>query len=96
MRKPKKQKNPLNDLSGSLTPFDPNQTLIAMVDNASSYCAAFYLSDVHQILDKHYLSRDPARRRAGARVLHGRRQSDDGPQCAGRPQTSADIGNRKT
>jgi transposase len=28
MRKPKKQKKPLNDLSRSLTPFDPNQTLI--------------------------------------------------------------------
>jgi hypothetical protein len=32
MRKPKKQKKPLNDLSRSLTPFDPNQTLITVVD----------------------------------------------------------------
>jgi transposase len=31
MRKPKKQK-PLNDLSRSLTPFDPNRTLIAVVE----------------------------------------------------------------
>src|SRR5262245_52588364 len=29
MRKPKKQKKPLNDLSRSLTPFDPNHSLIA-------------------------------------------------------------------
>ena len=32
MRKPKKQKKPLNDLSRSLTPFDPNQTLIAVIE----------------------------------------------------------------
>jgi len=32
MRKPKKQKKPLNDLSRSLTPFDPNQTLIGVVE----------------------------------------------------------------
>jgi transposase len=32
MRKPKKQKKPLNDLSRSLTPFDPNQTLITVVE----------------------------------------------------------------
>ena len=32
MRKPKKQKKPLNDLSRSLTPFDPNHTLIAVVE----------------------------------------------------------------
>ena len=43
MRKPKKQKKPLNDLSPSLTPFDPNKTLIVVVDNASSYCAPFYV-----------------------------------------------------
>ncbi|HEY7085843.1 MAG TPA: hypothetical protein VH519_13630 [Hyphomicrobiaceae bacterium] len=42
MRKPKKQK-PLNDLSRSLTPFEPNQTLIAVVENASSYCAPSYV-----------------------------------------------------
>ena len=42
IHKPKKQK-PLNDLSRSLTPFDPNQTLIAVIDNASSYCAPFYV-----------------------------------------------------
>ena len=30
MRKPKTQKKPLNDLSRSLTPFDPNQTLIGI------------------------------------------------------------------
>ena len=43
MRKPKKQNKPLNDLSRSLTPFDPNQTLIAVIDNASAYCAPFYV-----------------------------------------------------
>jgi transposase len=32
MRKPKKQNKPLNDLSRSLTPFDPNRTLIAVVE----------------------------------------------------------------
>ena len=32
MRKPKKQNKPLNDLSRSLTPFDPNQTSNAVVE----------------------------------------------------------------
>jgi transposase len=32
MRKPKKQKKPLNDLNRSLTPFDPNQTLTVVVE----------------------------------------------------------------
>ena len=32
MRKPKKQVKPLNDLSRSLTPFDPNRTLMAIVE----------------------------------------------------------------
>jgi transposase len=32
MRKPKKQQKPLNDLSRSLTAFDPNQTLIAVIE----------------------------------------------------------------
>jgi len=32
MRKPKKQKKPLNDLSRSLTPFDPNSTLTVVVE----------------------------------------------------------------
>src|SRR5215831_18226794 len=32
MRKPEKQKKPLNDLSRSLTPFDPNQTLTAVIE----------------------------------------------------------------
>jgi transposase len=32
MRKPKKQKEPLNDLNRSLTPFDPNETLIGVVE----------------------------------------------------------------
>jgi transposase len=32
MRKPKKQPKPLNDLSHSLTPFDPNQMLTAVVE----------------------------------------------------------------
>src|SRR5262245_66648763 len=32
MRKPKKQTKPLNDLSRSLIPFDPNQTLTAVVE----------------------------------------------------------------
>ena len=31
MRKPKKQK-PLNDLTRSLTPFDPNQTLTVVIE----------------------------------------------------------------
>ena len=43
MRKPKKQKKPLNDLSRSPTPFDPNRTLIVVVENASSYCAPSYV-----------------------------------------------------
>ena len=43
MRKPNKQKKRLNDLSRSLTPFDPNRTLIGVIDNASSYCAPFYV-----------------------------------------------------
>jgi transposase len=32
MRKPKQQTKPLNDLSRSLTPFDPNQTLITVLE----------------------------------------------------------------
>ena len=32
MHKPKQQQKPLNDLSRSLTPFDPNHTLIAVVE----------------------------------------------------------------
>jgi hypothetical protein len=32
MRKPKQQTKPLNDLSRSLTPFDPNQTLICVIE----------------------------------------------------------------
>jgi transposase len=36
MRKPKKQKKPLNDLSRSLIPFDPNQTLTAVVEMSQS------------------------------------------------------------
>jgi transposase len=32
MRKPKKQQKPLNDLSRSLTPFDPNETLIGVIE----------------------------------------------------------------
>jgi hypothetical protein len=31
MHKPRKQKKPLNDLSRSLTSFEPNQTLTAVV-----------------------------------------------------------------
>jgi hypothetical protein len=42
MDKPKQHK-PLNDLSRSLTPSEPNHTSIAVVDNASSYCAPFYV-----------------------------------------------------
>ena len=42
MRKPK-QRKPLNDLSRSLTALDVNHTLIAVIDNASSYCAPFYV-----------------------------------------------------
>jgi hypothetical protein len=43
MGKPKQPNKPLNDLSRCLTPFDPNQTLIGVVDNASSYCAPSYV-----------------------------------------------------
>jgi hypothetical protein len=43
MRKPKKQQKPLNDLTRSLIPFDPNQTLTAVVDKTSTYCAPFYV-----------------------------------------------------
>jgi transposase len=32
MHKPKKQQKPLNDLRRSLIPFDPNQTLTAVVE----------------------------------------------------------------
>ena len=32
MRKPKKQKKPLNDLSRSLTPLDVNRTLICVIE----------------------------------------------------------------
>jgi transposase len=32
MRKPEKQQKPLNDLSRSLTPFDPNHTLISVIE----------------------------------------------------------------
>ena len=32
MRNPKQQQKPLNDLSRSLTPFDPNQTLICVIE----------------------------------------------------------------
>jgi transposase len=35
MRKPKQQTKPLNDLSRSLTPFDPNQTLICVIELSS-------------------------------------------------------------
>lgn len=31
MRKPKQQYKPLNDLSRSLTPFDPNHSLIVVI-----------------------------------------------------------------
>ena len=36
MRKPKKQKKPLNELNRSLTPFDPNETLIGVVELSKS------------------------------------------------------------
>ena len=32
MHKPKQQDKPLNDLSRSLTPFDPNQTLMVVIE----------------------------------------------------------------
>ena len=32
MRKPEQQHKPLNDLSRSLTPFDPNRTLIGVIE----------------------------------------------------------------
>jgi hypothetical protein len=43
MRKPRKRHKPLNDLSRSLTPFDPNRTLIVVIDKTSSYCIPFYV-----------------------------------------------------
>jgi hypothetical protein len=36
-------RKPLDDLSRSLTPFDPSQTLTAVIENASSYCAPSYV-----------------------------------------------------
>src|SRR5262249_32415261 len=42
MRKPKRRK-PFNDLSRSPTALNVNETLIAVVDNASTYCAPFYV-----------------------------------------------------
>ncbi len=36
MRKPKKQKKPLNELNRSLTPFDPDETLIGVVELSKS------------------------------------------------------------
>src|SRR5215471_11135220 len=41
MRKPKQRKP--NDLDRSLTPLDVNQTLICVIENASSYCAPSYV-----------------------------------------------------
>ena len=41
MRTPKQRK--ANDLSRSLTPLDIHHTLIAVIDNASTYCAPFYV-----------------------------------------------------
>ena len=38
MRKPKKQTKPLNDLSRSLIPFDPNQTLTAVMLSHGLHC----------------------------------------------------------
>jgi hypothetical protein len=43
MRKPKRQDKPLNDLSRCLTPLDVHHALIAVIDNASSYRAPFYV-----------------------------------------------------
>jgi hypothetical protein len=38
MRKPKKQKKPLNDLSRSLTPYDLNRTLISAPTGQTHDC----------------------------------------------------------
>ena len=58
MRKPKKQQKPLNDLSRSLTPFDPNQTLIAVIDKASTYCIPFYVIRIPGFFDRDLLLAD--------------------------------------
>ena len=58
MRKPKKQQKPLNDLSRSLTPFDPNQTLITVFDNASSYCAPSYVIRTPGFFDRDLMLAD--------------------------------------
>jgi hypothetical protein len=42
MRKPKRRK-PFNDLSRSPTALNVNETVIAVVDKASSYCAPSYV-----------------------------------------------------
>jgi hypothetical protein len=57
MRKPKQQKKPLNDLSRSLTPFDPNQTLTAVIENASSYCAPSYVIELQAITVSLFIGR---------------------------------------
>jgi hypothetical protein len=41
MRKPERHR-PLNDLNRSHTPLDVNRTLIAVVENALSYCALLF------------------------------------------------------
>jgi len=51
MRKPKKQKKPLNDLSRSLTPFDPNQTLIIVVPLTN--VAPYKISDATTVTASH-------------------------------------------
>jgi hypothetical protein len=57
MRKPKKQKKPLNDLNRSLTPFDPNETLIGVVElSKGSWLVAGIIPGVErQPLKKRFL-----------------------------------------
>src|SRR5262245_62031421 len=49
MRKPKQQQKPLNDLSRSLTPFDPNQTLIVVIEiGKKSWLVAWIIPGVER------------------------------------------------
>ena len=71
MRKPRNQKKPLNDLSRSLTPFDPNQTLISVIDKTSSYCLPFYVIRIPGFFGRDLLLADGVVR--SRRVLERRR-----------------------
>ena len=74
MRKPKKQKKPLNDLSRSLTQFDPNQTLTVVVDKTSSYCIPFYVIRIPGFFGRGLLLADGVVRSPRVSVLKQRQQ----------------------